>query len=262
MAKKNPQWWAIETAKGGGSPAAQRINERRPRLAPWLTAWTASTAETGASARAGGRAFLMLALMFVVSLGSLAAQDRMPPIPYDKQTPEQKKVSDEYKRLRKMDLTTPPWSVLLRVPDLVIPSLELRIHNQVNSALSPKLTELAILIASRQLSNNFEWSAHVGAAKKAGLGQPIIDAIIAGRRPERMAEDEEIVYDFSTELLRNQSVSDATYARALAKFGEAGVVEAASLEGYYVFLALVMNATRSPVAPGVTPALTAYPHNR
>jgi 4-carboxymuconolactone decarboxylase len=204
----------------------------------------------------------MLLAMTSIGMGSLAAQDRMPPIPYDKQTPEQKKVSDEYKRLRKMDLTTAPWSVLLRVPDLVIPSLQLRLHNQTDSALSPKLTEFAILIASRQLSNNFEWNAHVGDAKKGGLSQGIIDAIIDGRRPERMAEDEEIIYDFSKELLRNQSVSDPTYARALAKFGEPGVVEAASLEGYYVFLALVMNATRSPVAPGVTPALTPYPRNQ
>lgn len=35
-----------------------------------------------------------------------------------------------------------------------------------------------------------------------------------------MAEDEEILYDLCTELLRNRSVSDPTYARAVAKFGE------------------------------------------
>jgi 4-carboxymuconolactone decarboxylase len=73
-----------------------------------------------------------------------------------------------------------------------------------------------------------------------------------------MAEDEEILYDFCTELLHNQSVSDPTYARALAKFGEAGVVEAASLEGYYTFLAMVMNAARSPVAATGRPALAPF----
>ncbi|MEQ1884299.1 MAG: carboxymuconolactone decarboxylase family protein [Bryobacteraceae bacterium] len=201
----------------------------------------------------------ILLLGALATSGALTAQDRMPPIPYDKQTPEQKRASDEYKRLRNTDLTTPPWSVLLRVPDLVIPSLELRLHNQFRSVLSPKLTEFAILIAARRLTNNFEWNAHIGDAKKGGLAQPIIDAIIDGRRPEKMAEDEEILYDFCTELLRNQSVSDATYNRTLAKFGEAGVMEAASLEGYYVYLALVMNATRSPVPAGVTPALTPFP---
>jgi 4-carboxymuconolactone decarboxylase len=190
-----------------------------------------------------------------------SAQDRLPPIPADKWSPAQKKVAADYKELRKQDLTAPPWTVLLRVPDYVMPSLELRIHNQVNSALSPKLTEFAILIAARHLTNNFEWSTHTGPALKAGVSSAIMAAVAEGRRPERMAEDEEILYDFCTELLHNQSVSDPTYARALAKFGEPGVVEAASLEGYYTFLAMVMNAARSPLAAGAKPVLSPFPQH-
>ena len=74
-----------------------------------------------------------------------------------------------------------------------------------------------------------------------------------------MAEDEEILWDFCNELLHNKSVSDPTYARALAKFGEAGVVEAASLEGYYTYLSMVMNTARSPLAAGAKPALALFP---
>ena len=48
-----------------------------------------------------------------------------------------------------------------------------------------------------------------------------------------MGEDEEILYDFCLELQRNQSVSDATYARAVSKFGEKGVIDTVSLTGYY-----------------------------
>ena len=77
--------------------------------------------------------------------------------------------------------------------------------------------------------------------------------------PERLAEDEEILYDFCTELLRNRSVSDPTYARALAQFGEAGVVEAASIEGYYVYLSMIMNTARSPLPAGAKPQLTPFP---
>jgi 4-carboxymuconolactone decarboxylase len=183
----------------------------------------------------------------------------MPPVPADKMTPAQKKAVQDYKDLRKTDLTGPPWTVLLRVPDLVVPSLELRLHNLNNSALSPKLTEFAILIAARHWTNNFEWNAHSTLATNAGLSPAIIAAIAEGRRPAGMAEDEEIVYDFCTELLHNQSVSDPTYARAAAKFGESGVVEAASLEGYYTYLSMVMNTARSPLAAGVTPALKPFP---
>ena len=193
-------------------------------------------------------------------LPNLQAQDRLPPISADKQTAAQKKAIADYKDLRKADLTGPPWTVLLRVPDLVIPSLELRLHNQTtNNPLGAKLTEFAILIAAREWTNNFEWNAHARAATSGGLSAPIIAAIADGRRPERMAEDEEILYDFCNELLHNKSVSDPTYARALAKFGEAGVVEAASLEGYYTYLSMVMNTARSPLPANVKPPLASFP---
>jgi 4-carboxymuconolactone decarboxylase len=191
--------------------------------------------------------------------GLVHAQDRLPPIPPDKMTDAQKKAAADYKQLRGSDLTGPPWSAMLRVPDLIVPSLELRLHNQKNSALTPKLTELAILIAARQWTNNFEWNAHSAAAERNGLSKPIIAAVADGRRPDHMEDDEAIVYDFCIEVLHNQSVSDPTYARMLAKFGEPGAVEAASLEGYYTYLSMIMNAARSPLAPGVKPALAPFP---
>jgi 4-carboxymuconolactone decarboxylase len=183
----------------------------------------------------------------------------MPMIPSDKLTDAQKKAVADYKDIRKVDLTGPPWSVALRVPDLVVPSLQLRLHNLNNSALSPKLTEFAILIAARDWTNNYEWNAHNPLAVKAGLSASIISAVADGRRPSGMAEDEEILYDFCSELLHNKSVSDATYARAVAKFGEPGVVEAASLEGYYTFLSMLMNTARSPMPGSTKPALAAFP---
>lgn len=192
--------------------------------------------------------------------GAVAAQDRMPPIPSDQQTPAQKKAIVDYKDLRKADLTGPPWTVLLRVPDLIVPSLELRLHNQTaNNPLGQKLTEFAILIAAREWTNNFEWNAHARLATAAGLSAAIIAAVADGRRPERMADDEELLWDFCNELLHNKSVSDPTYARALAKFGEPGVVEAASLEGYYTYLSMVMNTARSPLPARVKPPLTSFP---
>ena len=51
----------------------------------------------------------------------------------------------------------------------------------------------------------------------------------------------------------------STYARALAKFGEAGIVEATSLEGYYTLLAMVMNTARTPLPAGAKPPLAALP---
>jgi 4-carboxymuconolactone decarboxylase len=179
------------------------------------------------------------------------AQERMPPIPAEKMTDAQKKAVADYKTIRGSALTGPPWSVILRVPGLVVPSVQMRLHYVNEGVLHPRLIEFGILFAARRWTNNYEFNAHHDAAVKAGLKPEIIEAIVEGRRPDRMADDEEILYDFCTELQDNQSISDRTYARALEKFGEAGIVEMASIQGYYTYLAMIMNAARvtSPSKP-------------
>ena len=75
-----------------------------------------------------------------------------------------------------------------------------------------------------------------------------------------MAPDEEVAYDFCTELRQNQSVSDTTYARAVSKFGEQGVIDMTGLVGYYATLAMIMNVARSPIADGKKAPLAPFPH--
>jgi 4-carboxymuconolactone decarboxylase len=141
----------------------------------------------------------------------------------------------------------------------VIPALQIRLHYLNKSALGPRLTEFAILIGARRWTNNWEWNAHAPAAATAGVKPDVIAALAEGRRPDAMSDDEAIVYELCAELQSNQSVSDPTYARALAKFGEPGVVEIASIQGYYTYLAMVMNAARVGVQPNTKPPLERFP---
>ena len=205
------------------------------------------------------RIAVLLAVVSLADVAAAPAQERMSMIPADKQTEAQKKAVADYKALRGADLTGPPWSVLLRVPDQVMPALQIRLHYLNKSAIGPKLTEFAILTAARKWTNNWEWNAHSTAAATAGLGADIMAAVRDGRRPDRMADDEAIVYDLSLELQSNQSVSDATYAKAVARFGEAGVVELASIQGYYAYLAMVMDVARIGVQPGAAQPLERFP---
>jgi 4-carboxymuconolactone decarboxylase len=50
-------------------------------------------------------------------------------------------------------------------------------------------------------------------------------------------------------------VSDRTYADALALFGEQGVVDLMGVNGYYTFLAMVMNTAQTEVPPSVAAPL-------
>jgi len=127
------------------------------------------------------------------------------------------------------------------------------------STLGPRLNEMIILITAREWTQQYEWQAHYPTAIKEGLKPAIAEAIADGRRPPAMAEDEEAAYDLATEILRSRRVSDATYQRAVAKFGEQGVIDLLGVAGYYTFLAIVMNATRTAMPENAAEPLRRFP---
>jgi 4-carboxymuconolactone decarboxylase len=59
-----------------------------------------------------------------------------------------------------------------------------------------------------------------------------------------MSADEEIVYDFTTELQKNKRVSGPTFNRAEQRFGKKGVFDMTGISGYYTLLAMQLNMAR------------------
>ncbi|MGH9254554.1 MAG: carboxymuconolactone decarboxylase family protein [Vicinamibacterales bacterium] len=143
-----------------------------------------------------------------------------------------------------------PFVPLLWSPDLMMRVSALGDYLRYDSALPPHLSEFMILIAARLWSQQYEWSLHCPIALQAGVDRAIVDAIAEGRRPPRMSEEQEILYDFATELMQSRSVSDATYGRVLAAFGEKGAIDAVGITAYYTLLAMILNTARTPPEPG------------
>ena len=200
----------------------------------------------------------VIAILLFVSLGARAeAQSRLPPIPADKLTEAQKKAVVEFEAAR--GTVGGPWAVILRSPEMINRARGLSDYLRFKSSLSPRLSEFVILITAREWTQQYEWNAHHTLAMKGGLSPEIAKAVAEGRRPEKMAEDEAALYDFCIELHRNRGVSDATYARALAKFGEQGIVDTIGLSGWYTLVAMVLNTARTPLPAGAAPALTPFP---
>jgi len=152
-----------------------------------------------------------------------------------------------------------PFIAALRSPELMTRLQRLGEYLRYRNALGPRLTELAILITARAWSQPFEWAMHVGEAEARGVASATIAAIGRGRRPARMAAEEAVVYDYLRELHATQSVRDATYARAVAAFGEAGVVDLTAVAGYYATLAMILNVACTPVPAGERSPLAELP---
>jgi hypothetical protein len=140
------------------------------------------------------------------------------------------------------------WTVYVHLPEILGPIRKLHEQVHVNPRISQKLVHFIIMIVARHWTNDI-WTAHEDDAIKEGLGRATVTALEEGRYPHGMAEDEQVAYDFCIELLENKRVSDATYARAVAMFGEEGVVQAAVTVSLYSYLSLAVNMAYPESAP-------------
>ena len=147
-----------------------------------------------------------------------------------------------------------PFVPLLRSPELMDHAQRMGEYLRYRSAIGTRLSEVAILVTAREWDQQVEWAIHAPIAERVGIQAHIIAAIAERRRPSGMLVDEEVVYDFCMELHRDKRVTDATYANAVALFGEKGVVDLMGINGYYTLLAMVMNAAQTPApASGAAP---------
>jgi 4-carboxymuconolactone decarboxylase len=206
-------------------------------------------------------AHLLIAALVVLAAAGGApdaqAQDRLPPIPPDRMTETQKQAVQEFKAARGADISG-PFVPLLRSPEVMNRARAMGDYLRFKSTLPPRLSEFVILLTAREWTQNYEWDAHARLALQAGVSAETVGAIAAGRRPDRLTDDETLLYELSTELQRHKSVSDETYARAVKRFGEQGVIDAVGITGYYTFLAMVLNTARTPVPGGRAPALAPF----
>ena len=180
--------------------------------------------------------------------------NRFKPLTYDEMNAPQKKMIDNL-------LAGPrggaegPFNVLLRSPEMGDLAGTFGAATRFNTSMPRKLNELAIILVGRHWTSQFEWAAHHRAALQAGLSAAICDAIAEGKRPTSMAKDEEVVYNFVTELLNTTQMSDATFNATKAMFGERGIVDLVGVMGWYHTVSMLLNVDQYPLPDGQKPEL-------
>jgi len=184
--------------------------------------------------------------------------DRLPPIPSEELTPAQRRAADALIQGRRGALFG-PFVPMLRSPELLERAQHLGEYLRYESALEPRLRELAILVTARHFRQAYEWHVHAPAAAQAGLDSQTIAALAEGRRPMTLRPDEAVVHALCAELHHTHRVSDETYAAARALLGEHGLVDLCAVCGYYGLLALIMNAARTALPDGAVEPWTDSP---
>ncbi len=147
-----------------------------------------------------------------------------------------------------------PFLAWIRSPELATHAQRLGAFCRYRTGLPTRLSELAILVTAAHWRAQAEWQIHHPIALDAGLPGDVAQALLAGRRPAFDDPDDELIYAFATELYETRRVGTATYARAIARFGDETVTNLVALLGYYALVAMTLNVFEMRVeGPGPLP---------
>nr|WP_007516068.1 MULTISPECIES: carboxymuconolactone decarboxylase family protein [Pseudofrankia] len=176
--------------------------------------------------------------------------------PIQEMTPRQAEISERITARR--GGTRGPFLVWLRSPELCERVEALGAYCRFESALSPRLRELSLLIAARHFDAQYSWNAHVDKAVEVGVSREGLERLARREDPQFPAADEQLLHQFATEILEWHFVSDETFAAGLAAFGEQGLVDLIGCLGNFSMLAMLLNtfqvdlqANRTPPFPDV-----------
>ena len=179
---------------------------------------------------------------------------RIPLFPLENMTEDQRRVYDAVVSGPR-GVVVGPLRAALHRPELADKWQQFGEILRYRTSLPPRLSELAILVTARHWSSQLEWQQHAPAALKGGVDPATVEALRDGRRPTFTKEDEEAVFEFSSQLQERKSIEDKTYQRALEFLGVQGIVELTALIGYYSMVAMTLIAHQIPLPEGSKPEL-------
>ena len=135
-----------------------------------------------------------------------------------------------------------PWGVWIQVPSVGTPMMELIKAIRELPGLGPSAHQVAILVTAARARAAYEIYAHAAAARDAGLNDAQIVALLAGRRPLDLSEEENLAADVAAALGSGSPLPEPIYTAALALLGQDGLDALIFTVAQYSFVAVMLNA--------------------
>lgn len=145
-----------------------------------------------------------------------------------------------------------PFNALLRVP--AIGESQLDWAEAISAAdLPPAAREVAILVVAAHWRAEYVLHAHSAAARAAGLGDELVDDLLAGRIPAGLDRPARLAHDVALAVVADHDVPDDLYRDFLSVYDETRAVTLLALIGQYLATCAVTTCFRVPT-PAADPA--------
>ena len=135
-----------------------------------------------------------------------------------------------------------PFSMLLHSPKLAERILPLVTFFRDESVVDAKLRSIAILSAVREREAAYVWAAQVGAARRNGLGEEVIDLLRGKGDPAKLPAEERDIVTYVRQLMRTNRVDQAVFDALKNRHDAQWMVELTAAANYFAMLSGVVNA--------------------
>lgn len=124
-----------------------------------------------------------------------------------------------------------------------------------DAGFSPRIREIAFLTTSREMDNQFEWTAHEPVALKAGVPENVIDVIKHRKSVDGLEEDDALIIRLGRQIWRDHKVDSVTFAAAHRIFGPRKLVDLVLLMGHHATIAALLTTFDMQLHEGREPLL-------
>ncbi len=135
-----------------------------------------------------------------------------------------------------------PFSMLLHSPKLAERILPLVTFFRDESVVDAKLRSIAILSAVREREAAYVWAAQVGAARRNGLGEEVIDLLRTKGDPGKLPAEERDIVTYVRQLMRTNRADQAIFDALKNRHDAQWMVELTAAANYFAMLSGVVNA--------------------
>ena len=142
-----------------------------------------------------------------------------------------------------------PFSMLLHSPKLAERLLPLVTFFRDESVVDAKLRSIAILGAVREREAAYVWAAQVGAARRNGLREEVIDLLRAKGDPGKLPAEERDIVTYVRQLMRTNRVDQAVFDALKNRHDAQWMVELTAAANYFAMLSGVVNAFEVSAPP-------------
>lgn len=174
------------------------------------------------------------------------AQPRIPPL-------EQTFWTGELRALLDPDATGRDIAAVYRTfaqhPALYRPRQQLSEYIRLESTLTDRVRELAILRIGYLCGSDYEWAAHVRAGRAAGLSDSEIGRIATSSRTGWNAADTAVL-DAVDELFASDTIGDAGWSRLAAVLDQRQLIDLLITTGGYRMVSMALNTLGVPLEAG------------